>query len=121
MAQDNLTIDELLELAESNNESIDSSKPTDVDNYIKKFKITAGVDLVPSYIIYYHYRQWRKTKYMRKTHFFHKFSEIFERKNTQPKYYINAEPFDMSLEGSLKARVFLRKERDVQRQKKKRS
>lgn len=121
MAQDNYSIEELLEIAESTGKSHRPDKKTDVDTYIKRCNISAGTDKIPGHIIYYHYRKWRKRNYMHRSHFFRHFSKIFEKNINESIYYLNAEPFDTSLEGSIKARVFLRKERDAQRQKKKES
>lgn len=120
MGQDSLTIEELLEIAESPDQrSHSSEKKTDVNKYIKYFNIQAGSDRVLAKIIYYHYRKWRKQNYMSKDAFFKHFSHIYDKceATTEVTYYLNGEPFDLSLEGRLKSRAFLRKERDAKRKK----
>lgn len=119
MAQGNLTIEELLIIAESDGKSHSSNKKTDVNRYIKHFNIEAGKTLIPAFIIYYHYRKWRKQNYMSKVHFFKHFSHIFDRCKTASdrSYYLNGDPFDMTLEGRVRARVFSRKDRDAQKKK----
>lgn len=122
MSKKDYSIEELLEIAESSNQrSHFQEKTTDVDKYIKAYNIQAGTTKVPCYIIYYHYRKWRKRKYMAKNHFFHYFSHTFERCLTSAdrSYYLDPEPFDMTLEGSLRARGFLRKEKNVRQKKEK--
>jgi hypothetical protein len=123
MAQDNLTIEELLEIAEGKGPSHVQEKRTDVNKYIKHFNIKAGETLVPAFVIYYHYRKWRKQHYMAKNHFFKHFNQIYEVCKTvaDRSYYLDPEPFDMTLEGRVKARVFSRKDRDAKRKKKKTS
>lgn len=116
MARANLTIEELLTIAESGDGvSYSSNRKTDVDNYIRKFNINAGNDKIPAHIIYYHYRQWRKRNYISRRYFFKLFGKVFDRHNGQAFYHLDGDIFDTSLEGSLKARVFLRKERDAKR------
>lgn len=118
MAQDNLTIEELLEIAESSTEqSINPLNEGAMKKYLNHFNITAGPNKVPSHIIYYHYRQWRKTNYMHNITFFKIFKNIFERDRYTSAYYVDG-PFDTSLEGSLKARAYLRKDRNAKRKRK---
>jgi hypothetical protein len=49
--------------------------------------------------------------------FFKVFKKIFEKNKNLAEYYVEG-PFDTSLEGSLKARSYLRKDRNVKKRKK---
>lgn len=115
-------IDKLLELAESANVFNKHKKP-DVEKYIKKYSIEDGEHFIPCFLIYYHYRCWKKKDYLTKITFFKSFSKFYSPKHdgTQQGYKLNPAPFDITQEGYFKARAFLRKERDVKNNKKKTS
>lgn len=118
MAQDNLTIEELLEIAESSSDpTVNPKNERAMKKYLNFFGITSGPDKIPAHIIYYHYRKWRKQNYMTSDTFFKVLKGIFERDKNVAAYYIDG-PFDTSLEGSLKARSYLRKDRNVKRKQK---
>lgn len=122
MAHRNLNeLEELLKLAEASNAELVELKNTDVNKYIKHFNIKAGKDFVRTYIVYYHYRQWRKTNNMSRLKFLKQFNYIFkkEKKNNEFGYYLDSEPFDITIEGYFKARAFLRRERSAKEKRKK--
>lgn len=106
----------LLELAESSNVFNKHKKP-DVEKYIKKFKIEDGEKFIPCFVIYFHYRSWKKKDYLTKISFFKSFSKYFDvsHDGSQQGYKLNPAPYDITQEGYFRARTFLRKERDAKK------
>lgn len=112
-------IDKLLEIAQSpkkTKKEIDSF----ILDYITQCNILPGKKKIPTYIIYYHYSQWKKTRLKSRTFFFKNFALKFERTQVQhgAGYLLNPKPFDLTPTGFFKARAFLRKERHEKKKEK---
>jgi hypothetical protein len=104
------TVEDLLKLLEEPDESPVSSHSVDetkIGDFIGSYFITAGVDRVPTYVIYYTY----KVKYggeLSKIEFFRQFKKKFEQKRTgkQRVYMLDGRSFDLSREGLIEAEFF---------------
>lgn len=114
-------LQKLLDIAESKKVSIDEvSMSTDVERYIKKYQITVGDTFIKNYIIYYHYWKSKQRDRMSRKSFFKRFARYFDKYmiGGDRGYYLDPEPFDLTIEGSFKARALLRKERSAKQQEK---
>lgn len=86
-----------------------------VDRFIKDLDIKTGLDKVPTYVIYYAYRQnWYdkfKDKKSNKIVFFRAFNKKFTqyRTNKQRYYLLDSSSFDTSREGIMKAENYNRR------------
>jgi len=109
-------IDKLIELAEKPKEK--KVKPTkinpEIDSFISESGITSGKKKIPSYIIYYRYSAWKKTRLIPRLKFLNYFKTKFEKTKTVDGigYLLNPKGFDLTPQGYFRARAFLRKERD---------
>ena len=123
MAQDNFDdIEKLLEIAEDSQATV-VFQNTVVEKFIASHKIEVGDTFVPNVIIYYTYHLWKPKRKLDRRLFFKLFKTHFESKiksNTRG-YLLNADAFDMSFEGLMRARAFQRSENVKRKKNKKKS
>lgn len=114
-----LSVEELLELATSSNEDVVMDKITDAAKFIYELGIKPGDHKISAQIIYYHYKKWkgRFNTAQPRTYFFRDFSKYFQRvSDTHGSHYLlDPKPFDLSKETWWLMRKQLRRERALQR------
>lgn len=123
---DNLTsaeIEKLLSLAskpKKQKAKKEKKENPDVINFINELGIKAGKKTVPTYIIYYRYSEWKKTKLLARTPFFKQFKKHFQQKQIVGGvgYALDPKPFDLTHLGFFKARALLRRERHERKKEK---
>ena len=108
----NHTVNDLLKILgkdSSESEPISTSK---IDGFIKQFNLEKGLDRIPTYIIFYTYKEVFKGE-LSKVEFFRQFSKLFEKKRTgkQRVYLLSSSSFDMTREGIIRADFHNRKEK----------
>jgi hypothetical protein len=91
----------------------------DIDQFILEEKIVSGKKKIPTYMVYYRYFLWKKTRLVNRRKFLNYFKTKFEKTHTTDGigYYLSPTGFDLTPIGFFKARAFLRKERDEQKKK----
>lgn len=113
-----VSLEELLKTLEEAEEAKEEKGPVHkdlfhMDRFIKDFGIRVGLDRVPNYVIFYTYRRlWdgvnKVDKKARKIKFFRSMNKRFTRvRDGKTRYYLlNAEAFDLTREGKLKAKHY---------------
>lgn len=115
-----VSLEELLKLLEETEEvkeekSVGLQKDVaHMDKFLNDMGIRSGLDRIPTYVIFYTYRTlWTNTGLhtsdkASKVKFFKTFKKRFVQKRTgkQRVYLLNAEAFDLSREGKLKAKHY---------------
>jgi len=83
-----------------------------VDRFVKDLDVKCGLDRIPNYIIFYTYKKvWegvQDNKKARKIKFFRSMNKRFTRvRDGKTRYYLlNADAFDLTREGKLKAKHY---------------
>lgn len=111
-------IDELLKLAEQPTVVKTKSNP-EIDKFILECKIVPGTKRIATYIIYYRYCIWKKTRRISRRKFFNYFKTKFTKTRTDDGvgYLLSPKGFDLSPISFFKARAHLRKEKDEKKAK----
>jgi len=104
------TVEDLLKLLEEPDESPVSSHSVDhskIEDFIGSFNITAGVDRLPNYVIWYTYKKVYGGE-LSKIEFFRQFKKLFIQVRTGKKrsYMLDGRSFDLSREGLIEAEFF---------------
>jgi len=110
-------IDELFKLIEREQEKkVVSEAPRkdrenkDVLRFIRKFQIAPGENRVPTYLIYYHYKEWQRTTWKKpwgKEEFFRTFKQHFEQKRSgNQRFYMINDGLDLSERAYEKAKKY---------------
>jgi len=112
-------LDKLLELA-SAKPKVQEKKPQsnpEIDKFIQELNILAGKKKVPTYVVYYSYYLWKKTRLIPRRKFINYFKTKFEKIKTDDGigFLLNAKSFDLTPQGFFKARALLRKEQHEQK------
>ena len=102
------TLEDLLDLVEKDSEKSPDLLPQNDSNvikFIKEFKIRGGVDRIPTYVVYYTYKE-RFGGFLSKIEFFRQFKKEFIQRRTgkQRVYLLGESSFDMSREGLIEAK-----------------
>lgn len=119
MTKNHLSIEELIEAAKK----LPTKNETEKLNNVEKFILDIGVveDLsneVPTQNIYWIYHKWSEykgTKRLNRKLFFTEFGRIFKRrfKSGSPVYYVNKQPFELSMDEWWEMRKHFRMHKDA--------
>jgi len=113
-----VSLEELLKSLEEAEETVEKAKPVHrdvahMDRFLADQGIKVGLDRIPNYIVFYTYKQvWRglfhQNQKATKIKFFRTLNKTFTRaRDGRQRYYLlNAEAFDMTREGKLKAKHY---------------
>lgn len=114
-------IDRLLELASKPKaEKVKKKKENpEIDKFILENKITSGKKRIPSTIVYYKYYLWKQTRLIPRKKFLDYFKTKFEKTRTDHGigFFLNPKEFDLTPVGFFRARAFLRKQREEEKDK----
>jgi len=110
------TVDELLKLLEEAPEKESSLSPivdqTKIDDFVGLYKITAGLDRIPNFVIWYTYKKVYGGD-LSKIEFSRQFKKLFghqqRRTGKQRSYLLDGSSFDLSREGLIEAEFFKEK------------
>ena len=108
MSNSDYTLDDLLKLIEGTDSTQSPELPlelSEMDHFIREFKIHSGVDRIPNHVLYYTYKK-RFGGEMSKIGFFRAFKKLgYHQKRTgkQRVYMLDADSFDLSREGLIEA------------------
>lgn len=113
-------LDDLYKLIEESEnkakKSVKKKHSNSVDRFVSDLNITTGLDKIPTFVIYYHYKKlWKETTTMPKVNkivFFRAFNKLFTQYRTgkQRYYLLDQESFDISREGIIEAREYNKRE-----------
>lgn len=123
-----LSLDELLskidEAEKKQQRSVKNRDSNSVDRFISDLEIKTGLERIPTFVIYYHYRRkWydtNKDKKVNKIVFFRAFNKKFTQIRTgkQRYYLLNPSSFDLSRESILQAEHYEERLREKAKEKK---
>ncbi len=104
------TLEDLLKILEEGAPEKESPIPTSdskISSFINEYKITHGVDRIPTYMVYYTYKEIYGGE-LSKVEFFRQFNKDFIQVRTgkQRSYLLDGESFDRSREGIIKAEFY---------------
>ena len=87
-----------------------------IEQFCADMKIFAGVDRIKNFVIYYTYKEVYGGE-LSKIEFFRKFNKIFTQVRTgkQRCYLLDADSFDMSREGLIKAEFFEKEQKEIKK------
>lgn len=103
---DDINVDELIAIAKSRD--VRSTKENDtVIKFIQDKELSSGNNKVPTYVIYYAFKQMKYSSKVGKTEFFRTFNKCFKQHRTsRQRYYLLNDSIELSPEYVLAAKSY---------------